>query len=160
MAHSTLAYTALAVVALWAAYRAIGNFVHRRLVAKLTIIDDLPQLGKPTSGGNKVQGCAVICGGSISGLLSARVCSDHFSEVLVVEPEALFDPTTGEVLPLDVRRKRIMQYSALHGFQPVNLQVARRLYPQFDEEVKKLGARVMKTEYNTHVAGVRIPTPE
>lgn len=154
-----LAYTALAIVGLWIAFRAIGNLVHRRLVARLTIIDDLPQLGKTTTGASKVQGCAVICGGSISGLLAARVCSDHFSEVVVVEPEALFD-SNGEVLPMDVRRKRILQYTALHGFQPINLQVVRALYPTFDEEVKALGARVQKTEYNTHVAGVQIPSPE
>ncbi|KAG8891881.1 hypothetical protein FRC00_012966, partial [Tulasnella sp. 408] len=159
MSLTTLAYTVLAIVGLWIAFRAISNLVHRRLVARLTIIDDLPQLGKATSGSTKVQGCAVVCGGSISGLLAARVCSDHFSEVVVVEPEALFD-ANGEVLPMDVRRKRILQYTALHGFQPVNLQVVRALYPTFDEEVKALGARVQKTEYNTHVAGVQIPSPE
>ncbi len=87
------------------------------------------------------------------------MCSDHFSEVVVVEPESLWD-SQGHVLPLDVKRKRILQYNALHGFQPVNLHVVRRLFPGFDEEVKALGARVQITEYNTHVAGVSLPSPE
>jgi hypothetical protein len=84
---------------------------------------------------------------------------DHFSEVVVVEPEVLFDGS-GYVLPLDVKRKRVLQYGTLHGFQPINLQVLRRFFPTFDQEVKSVGARILPTEYNTHVGGVRIPTPE
>ncbi len=38
-----------------------GRLVHRRLVKRLTVLDDLPDLGKPVR--PKVEGCAVICGG-------------------------------------------------------------------------------------------------
>ncbi|KAG8945043.1 hypothetical protein FRC03_001829 [Tulasnella sp. 419] len=142
---------------LWTCVKVLGRLLHRRLRRQLTILDDLPNLG--TTQPNKILGCAVVCGGSVSGLLAARVCSDHFSEVIVVEPESLFDDS-GAPHAVDFKRKRVLQYTALHGFQPVNLKVLRQLFPTFDEAVKAVGARVQPTEYNTHVSGIRIPSPE
>ena len=85
--------------------------------------------------------------------------SDHFSEVVIVEPETLFNEA-GDVLPQTTKRKRVVQYQTLHGFQPVNLQVLRRLFPTFDQEVTALGARILPTEYNAHVRGIQILSPE
>jgi hypothetical protein len=42
---------------------------------------------------------------SIAGLLAARVLSDHFEEVTVIEPDAV----------LDGRRTRVPQWNQLHG---------------------------------------------
>lgn len=78
----------------------------------------------------KLNGTAVICGGrcvqllstlagtfcliifpSFSGILAARVCSDHFEEVLLVDPEFSKTLHSGE-------KTRIMQYKASHSMPP------------------------------------------
>ncbi|KIJ36221.1 hypothetical protein M422DRAFT_179637, partial [Sphaerobolus stellatus SS14] len=48
---------------------------------------DLSKLGMPRNKSQRIRGTAVICGRSIPGLLTARICSDHFENVVIVEPE-------------------------------------------------------------------------
>ncbi|KAG8871104.1 hypothetical protein FRB97_009008 [Tulasnella sp. 331] len=98
------------------------------LIPKMTILDDLPKVGTRRKDGNR-KGCAVVCGGSVAGLLAASVCADHFESVLIVDAEASANelaidlPKDREIrimpngLPTRVPwRKRVMQYSAFHLF--------------------------------------------
>ncbi|KIJ23543.1 hypothetical protein M422DRAFT_127460, partial [Sphaerobolus stellatus SS14] len=74
-------------ISLYLVYRALAWFIRRALVRRLTVLEDLPLLRKTRDLPQRIKGTAVICGGSISGLLTARICSDHFEKVLIVEPE-------------------------------------------------------------------------
>ena len=55
---------------------------------------------------------------SIAGLVTARICHDHFERVIIVEPEAWLATTEGwepESEPKKRARARILQYQSLHG---------------------------------------------
>ncbi len=58
---------------------------------------------------------------SIAGLWTARVCADHFEDVLIVEPDELVESKQidhGNSASLDLRgptRKRVVQYLSAHG---------------------------------------------
>jgi hypothetical protein len=71
---------------------------------------------------------------SIAGLWTARVCADHFSRVVVVDPE-VWEEGTGE--PRKHKRARVPQYTSLHGYQPFSLLALRKLFPTFDQEVQR-----------------------
>ncbi|KAF8811087.1 hypothetical protein BYT27DRAFT_7253093 [Phlegmacium glaucopus] len=49
------------------------NWLRQQLLAKETVILDLPLLGNPREKQDKIKGTAVICGGSISGLITAPI---------------------------------------------------------------------------------------
>ena len=91
---------------------------------------------------------------SITGLLAARVCSDHFSHVILIDPELSEVERTKP-------SARIAQYDSLHGMYPnveamrccywepldyrclgyltFVLDGLRRLWPTFDTELTKAG---------------------
>lgn len=55
---------------------------------------------------------------SIAGLVTARVCHDHFERVVIVEPEACLTTPEGwepEREPKKRKRARVMQYQFPHG---------------------------------------------
>lgn len=104
---------------------------------------------------------------SIAGLWTARVCADHFEDILVIEPElwTTEDKDMENLYDKNGERKdgvcanprhRVVQYNSSHGkdsqlhqgysdlasgFQPIQLRGLRRLFPDFDEEVKKSNGR-------------------
>ncbi|KAG8929360.1 hypothetical protein FRC02_005706 [Tulasnella sp. 418] len=133
--------------------------MRRYIITKFTIIHDIPQLGTSRAEEDRVHGTAVVCGGSIAGLLAARVCADHFRNVIIVEPEDLFDES-GDALPPEYRRKRVLQYMVYHGFQPINLLALRKLFPDIDREILKSGGRILPANYNMHYSGVKLLFPE
>ena len=135
----------------------------------MTTVDDLPLLGLQRN--KKIKGTAVICGGryasgilssfvrtcsitlrtmySISGLLAARVCADHFTDVLVIDPEMAEIQRTKP-------SARIPQYDSLHGefscdpghccsiniilgYLAIVFDGMRRLFPNFESEVREAG---------------------
>jgi len=105
---------------------------------RYTAVDDLHTLSERRER-PKISGTAVIIGGrfvhaavkgfidhcrSLSGLMAALACSEHFEGVVIIEADEgadLEDPTTGvrtNVNGLNVystRRKRIMQTYAVHS---------------------------------------------
>lgn len=117
------------------------------LVPTLTVLRDVEDLHKPRKGG-KIPGRVVICGGSVSGLLAAAVCADHFDSVLVVESEAWANEHGSEVpekreyrttsdgyqaaIP---PRTRIMQYYVANFLQPPVYMALSRLFPNLSEQL-------------------------
>ncbi|KAF8529996.1 hypothetical protein JB92DRAFT_2859327 [Gautieria morchelliformis] len=143
---------------------AISTIVRKYLRTTLTAMYDIPSLGVLRSKDLRISGTAVVCGGSIAGLLSARVCADHFESVVMVEPEEsvtrLDDDHHGEKSTLVVqKRSRVPQYTSFHTYQSFMTLAVRKLFPNFDQEVVKTGARVISADYKLHVAGVPIEAP-
>ncbi|KAF8497277.1 hypothetical protein JB92DRAFT_2987843 [Gautieria morchelliformis] len=142
----------------------ISTIVRKYLRGTLTAMDDIPALGVLRSKELKMSGTAVVCGGSIAGLLSARVCADHFESVVMVEPEESVtrpddhhhDEKSSSVVQ---KRSRVPQYTSYHAYQAFMTLAVRKLFPNFDHEVVKAGARVVSADNKFHVAGVPIEAP-
>ncbi|KAJ7891011.1 hypothetical protein B0H14DRAFT_3700703 [Mycena olivaceomarginata] len=77
----------------------------------------------------------------------ARVLADHFERVILVDPE---------LEDIERPKTRIMQYkrrSCLFA------DGARRLWPNFDAELKAGGGRLACGDYQMHYSGVSVPAP-
>jgi 2-polyprenyl-6-methoxyphenol hydroxylase-like FAD-dependent oxidoreductase len=76
---------------------------------------------------------AVVIGGSLAGLMTARVLTDHFDAVTVLERDSI-DAQPG-------MHKSIPQGNHLHGLLRGGQQVMASLYPGFLDTLDALGAR-------------------
>jgi 2-polyprenyl-6-methoxyphenol hydroxylase-like FAD-dependent oxidoreductase len=101
---------------------------------------------EPPSGQRVLFRQAVVLGGSIAGLMAARVLSDHADQVLIIERDDLAgldvpaeriaaDPS-GAVAP----RPGVPQGSQVHALLPSGLNQLERFFPGFIEEALKAGA--------------------
>ncbi|MEU8775881.1 FAD-dependent monooxygenase [Streptomyces sp. NPDC048606] len=88
----------------------------------------------PGSAGNVTGGRAVVLGGSIAGLFSARALSENFAEVVVVDRDELTGPN-------DLRRG-LPQGHHLHGLLARGQQIAEEYFPGLTEEMKAAGAQL------------------
>ena len=70
---------------------------------------------------------AVVLGGSLAGLLAARVLSDHFDEVTLIERDAYTE--TAEV------RRGIPQANHVHGLLLRGRQVLEEFFPGLQDEM-------------------------
>jgi len=75
---------------------------------------------------------AVVVGGSIAGLLAARVLSDHFDRVVILERDAVEDRP--------VLHRSVPQGHHLHAMLQGGQDVLEALYPAFGEQLRALGA--------------------
>jgi 2-polyprenyl-6-methoxyphenol hydroxylase-like FAD-dependent oxidoreductase len=75
---------------------------------------------------------AVVLGGSLAGLLAARILADHFDKVTILERDAY--PETTEV------RKGIPQANHVHGLLLRGRQVLEDLFPGLQDEMIAAGA--------------------
>lgn len=75
---------------------------------------------------------AVVMGGSMAGLLAARVLADHFDRVSIVERDRF--PHVGE------QRRGVPQGRHTHGLLASGRQVLDRHFPGFTEEILGAGA--------------------
>lgn len=75
---------------------------------------------------------AVVLGASLGGLLAARVLTERYDEVLVVERDPL--PHGKE------QRQGVPQGKHLHGLHPSGLQSLERLFPGLPDEMRAAGA--------------------
>src|ERR1041384_5404224 len=78
---------------------------------------------------------AVVLGGSLAGLLAARVLSDHFEEVTVIERDAYPDTTEA--------RKGIPQANHVHGLLARGREILEELFPGVQDEMIAAGAPVV-----------------
>jgi 2-polyprenyl-6-methoxyphenol hydroxylase-like FAD-dependent oxidoreductase len=77
-------------------------------------------------------GHALVIGGSVSGLLAARVLSEHFGRVAVVERDRF---PVGPAF-----RKGVPQSRHLHVFMMRGRMISDRLFPGLSEELEEAGA--------------------
>ncbi|MBF6358015.1 FAD-dependent oxidoreductase [Nocardia higoensis] len=93
-------------------------------------------------------GRAVVLGAGIAGLLAARVLSEHFADVLLVERD-----------PLDTEgpRRGVPQGRHLHGLLDRGRTILEQLYPGFTSEATELGAGTAEALVGTrwYLGGLR-----
>jgi 2-polyprenyl-6-methoxyphenol hydroxylase-like FAD-dependent oxidoreductase len=75
---------------------------------------------------------AVVIGGSIAGLISARVLADYFERVTILERD--------HIEPQPAVHRSTPQGNHLHTVLMGGLQVLSRLYPGFGEKLHEMGA--------------------
>jgi 2-polyprenyl-6-methoxyphenol hydroxylase-like FAD-dependent oxidoreductase len=86
----------------------------------------------PQSTGQPGAGHAVVIGGSMAGLLAARVLAGHFDRVTVVERDRL--PDAAE------HRRGVPQGRQIHALLARGLQGLERMFPGFGRELEAAGA--------------------
>ncbi|KAK0209977.1 hypothetical protein DFS33DRAFT_1252288 [Desarmillaria ectypa] len=69
----------------------LWKILTHRLLQKQTCVLDFRQLGSSGNDGQNIHRTTIICSGSFSGMFAARVCHDHFDEVVIIELEAWAD---------------------------------------------------------------------
>lgn len=74
---------------------------------------------------------AIIIGGSIAGLLTARVLSDHFEEVLVIERDKLADKP--------VPRRGVPQSGQTHSIHQKGAEIIQELFPDLTWDFEHAG---------------------
>ncbi|KAF9038307.1 hypothetical protein BDZ89DRAFT_1035621 [Hymenopellis radicata] len=128
-------------------------------------VHDLDLLQTPRTDG-KLDGTAVICGGSIAGLLAARACQKHFRRVIIVEPETWLATDAGRRVDgwkQDRARTRVMQYRSLQGNQGVILKYLTKMFPDFQDECQRSGIQsynsVGPADFGTSFAGTLVKMP-
>ncbi|MGH8628077.1 MAG: FAD-dependent oxidoreductase, partial [Gammaproteobacteria bacterium] len=75
---------------------------------------------------------ALVLGGSLAGLLAARVFCDHFDRVTVVER----DPFPATALP----RRGVPQATHVHALMPRGRFILEQLFPGLQQEIMAAGA--------------------
>ena len=75
---------------------------------------------------------AIVIGGSIAGMLAARVLSDHFARVTLIDRDTLPD--------LPEPRKGAPQTAHVHVLLQRGLLIMQQLFPQFDDALTQAGA--------------------
>jgi len=91
-----------------------------------------------TRGNEQVNGDgrqAVVLGGSLAGLLAARVLSDHFDQVTVIERDAYPETTAA--------RKGVPQANHVHGLLARGREILEELFPGVQDEMIAAGAPVV-----------------
>ncbi|KAF5358627.1 hypothetical protein D9758_007741 [Tetrapyrgos nigripes] len=134
----------------------------RRLLKKETALLDLPLLGKARDEKDKISGTVVICGGSIAGLLAARVCHDHFERVIIVEPEAWLTTEDGVKVKSwtqDNKRARVMQYTSVHGNLAPVTDGLFRLFPNFEKECCQSEISLVPADFKISFGGRKFLVP-
>ncbi|KAJ6456152.1 hypothetical protein C8R45DRAFT_1035091 [Mycena sanguinolenta] len=111
-------------------------------------LKQLDILGHP--GKHVFPGTAVVCGGSIAGIITARICADHFERVVLIDPE---------IEDSEKPKTRILQYNATHVFLSLFVEGARRLWSNFDAEMIAAGGRFNVADTQLHYAGIRLLNP-
>ncbi|PBK69033.1 hypothetical protein ARMSODRAFT_172347 [Armillaria solidipes] len=133
----------------------LGRTLRRRLLVKQTCVLDIDSLGRRLPR-EKIKGTAVICGGSIGGLLAARVCHDHFEEVVIIEPEVWMnseDAKRVDAWNQESKRSRIMQYESLHVVLAMGYKVMRKLFANIEEKCHASSIKVGPNDTHMHMWG-------
>ncbi|PBL00011.1 hypothetical protein ARMGADRAFT_959754 [Armillaria gallica] len=119
-------------------------------------------LGSSRAPAEKIKCTAVVCGGSISGLLTARVCRDHFENVLIVEPEGWLNSEDAKRVNSwnqENIRSLVMQYGSLQGVQVFAYSGFCKLFPGFESECKASDINVCPGDFRTSTWGMWTMTP-
>ena len=98
---------------------------------------------------------AVVLGGSLAGLLTARILSDHFEHVTLIERDAYPDTTE--------TRRGIPQANHVHGLLARGREILEELFPGLQDELVAAGAPLLDMAndiawYTPKGWGVRFPS--
>jgi 2-polyprenyl-6-methoxyphenol hydroxylase-like FAD-dependent oxidoreductase len=77
---------------------------------------------------------AVVIGGSMAGVLAARVLSEHFDHVTIVERDAL--PSVPQ------NRRGVPQGKHLHALLAMGAEILEELFPGFGDDLQAFGGLV------------------
>ncbi|KAL1741288.1 hypothetical protein HDZ31DRAFT_45760 [Schizophyllum fasciatum] len=135
------AYLSIVVLTLWRALWFLSRRIRDGAARRETCSQEFEVLGR-SRGSRKIKGTAVICGGSYSGLLAARVCHDHFERVVIIEPEEWLSTAEGTLTHAWAQksnRSRVMQYLALNATQVSTFEGLKKLYDSFVTESRVSG---------------------
>ncbi|MDH3279320.1 MAG: hypothetical protein OEM17_04035 [Nitrosopumilus sp.] len=77
-------------------------------------------------------GKAVVIGGSIAGLLAARVLSDHFEEIILIEKDNYIED--------DKARNGVPQANHVHILLVKGKEILQEFFPELEEDLVKKGA--------------------
>jgi 2-polyprenyl-6-methoxyphenol hydroxylase-like FAD-dependent oxidoreductase len=80
-------------------------------------------------------GHAVVLGGSLAGLMAARVLSDHFEKVTLIERDGYLETTE--------TRRGVPQANHVHGLLVRGRQILEELFPGVQDEMIAAGAPVV-----------------
>ncbi|KAJ7066149.1 hypothetical protein C8F01DRAFT_1365750 [Mycena amicta] len=135
------------------------HIFRRILLANVIGMNDFPLLQKGRLPEEKIPGTAVICGGSIAGLLTARICNEHFERVLVVEADQWAASEDARALDgwksnAKHQRTRILQYNSLHVNQSYIYAGLFRLFPNLEEECARSDIKILPANTNLHLSGL------
>ncbi|PBK68972.1 hypothetical protein ARMSODRAFT_1038406 [Armillaria solidipes] len=151
------AQTAAIILGIYYIVVYLERALRRRLLLKYTCVLDMDTLGRwlPSQ---KIKGTAVICGGSIAGLVAARVCHDHFEDVVIIEPEMWLssqDAKRTDAWNQENKRTRIMQYA----FLAIGYMSLARLFLNLAEECKLSSIRIGPNDQHLHMWGSEVISP-
>ncbi|KIY66467.1 hypothetical protein CYLTODRAFT_411806 [Cylindrobasidium torrendii FP15055 ss-10] len=161
MSYTVAAVCAVVASVLYLAFPVLWEAARKRNMAKYTAYYDLKTLGHSRETSSKIPGTAVVCGGSIAGLLTARACHDHFERVVIIEPEAWLSTDEGrqtEALNQTSKRARIIQYDVYHGFHSLIYRAMANFFPDFDNAAAASGIKVDRTDMDYRISGVSPPS--
>ncbi|KIL56560.1 hypothetical protein M378DRAFT_16991 [Amanita muscaria Koide BX008] len=142
--------------------KSLHRVVRKKHIAQRTGLLDLPLLGAPRKDSKKIGGTAVICGGSIAGLLTARVCHDHFERVVIIEAEnwlsteCAWPDNTSE---LKNKRSRLVQWEALQALQAWSASCFSKLFPNLVSECALSRIPMVPADWKYFLSGKEIKTP-
>lgn len=92
---------------------------------------------------NTKASCAIVLGGSVAGLLAARVLSDYFTQVTIIERDTLPTEATD--------RKGVPQGRHLHALLARGYQIMTELFPGFREDLLAAGALIKDISENVRL---------
>ncbi|KAJ7165799.1 hypothetical protein C8R46DRAFT_1096209 [Mycena filopes] len=152
----------LVIPALYAVLLVSWRLLRNFLLHKTTGCRNLPLFRNGRGPDKKIQGTAVVCGGSVAGLLAARICHNHFERVLVVEPEAWVATDEGRKIKgwdQKVQRTRVAQYTSLHACQCSLFSGLKDLFPDIEEECRASDIKVVPSNPRFNLSGVLLRIP-
>lgn len=99
----------------------------------------------PVVGGVPLVGTAVVLGGSVAGLLAARVLADCAEQVLVIEPDQL-DSGSEAATAIPSVRAGVPHGGQAHTVLPAGRVQLDRWFPGFTEQAAAAGATLVSAE--------------
>ncbi|KAF7308211.1 hypothetical protein HMN09_00669000 [Mycena chlorophos] len=154
-------------VALGATYAVLllaWHLLRRVLLAKHIGVQNLRLLQQGRAEHDKIPGTAVVCGGGIAGLLTARVCHEHFERVLVLEAEPWLSSENARRVDgwklLRQTRARLMQWNSLHSSQAYFFAGLEKLFPNIIEEAARSQIKVAPSFPRFSTSGAPWPRPQ
>ncbi|KIY69826.1 hypothetical protein CYLTODRAFT_488549 [Cylindrobasidium torrendii FP15055 ss-10] len=144
---------------LYYGFGVIWGVLRQRSIVKNAAWYDIPQLGRPRQDTERIPGTAVVCSGSMGGLLAARICSDHFERVVIIEPEnwlSTEDAQREDSWNQDNKRTRVMQYKSFQTTQHFVYKIFEQVFPQrFLLEAKARDMIIAEGDWNGHYWGLQ-----